>query len=195
MRACRSWKKSRRKGEPPKISASGTGYSVEHLGRARERISWQAYCTFAQNIRRFWADEELFEFGTQTLGHPAARNIRHFAEFLVDAIDLYRLAVRVARWNISCIEVLLLEIDPRNLRMTFRMLPGYQPCEGYFLVTRGVVAAIPELIGLPRAEVTRSDHRIVGLFRYSSHSLEEVAAHAASPCACGRKTAIEELGS
>ena len=153
-RLLEEWQKA---GLSPAELVAGSGCPAEQLYDKHARISWASYRRIMANARRLWDDQGFFELGLVILDTPWAKHVAIPAKLLATALDCYRWIARprvgVARQTFTCVEHTLREVCPGRLVMTSTMGKGYPPCREYFLVTRGALAALPRLLGLPLAVV------------------------------------------
>ena len=135
----------------------GSGCSAEQLFDKRERISWASYRAIMVNARQLWDDEGFYQLGLVILDTPWAKHITIPLRLLATPLDAYRWMTTprtgMAGQTFTCIEHRLRQLAPGRLVMNSTMREGYPPCREYFLVTRGALASLPRLFGLPPAEV------------------------------------------
>jgi PAS domain S-box-containing protein len=108
------------------------------------------------NASQIWSDEELVDIGRAFMRSPWARPISVVARLLYSAADFYRWTARpgpISGRHFSCIQPMYREIGPNQSKMEFMMQRGYEPCREFYLVTLGVLASMPTVLGLEPATV------------------------------------------
>ena len=160
--ACRSFGRLLEEWEKAGLSRAAlvedSGCSAAQVYDKRERISWSSYRTIMSNARRLWDDEGFYELGLVVLDTPWAKHITIPMRLLATPRDGYRWMSEagnsVTRQTFTCVHHRLRQVAPGRLEMDSSMQDGYPPCREYFLITRGALAALPRMFGLPLAEVS-----------------------------------------
>ena len=159
--ACRSFGRMleewQRAGLSREALVEGSGCSVEQLHDKHARLSWNSYRVIMANARQLWDDDGFVELGRVIMNTPWARPLTIPARLVSSARDLYRWITRpgkgIARQIFTCVRYRLEEAGPNRLVLDAEMKRGYPPCREFFLVTKGTLAALPQIIGLGPSQV------------------------------------------
>lgn len=132
-------------------------YTLDYLKDTKKDIEWHVFCQIMINTRAIWNDEDYVKLGTQTVQRTAYHILKMMASLVLTAKDAYRLTVSPRRGIGSqyfrCITPSLKEIEEGHLEITLTLPPGYQYCNEFFLITKGVFVALPFLLKLKQSKV------------------------------------------
>ena len=150
------FQKLQEKDLPPETLTAGVTYPLELLRNKHERIDWDSYCTIAANAGKIWSDEELVNIGSDFIKSPWFRPVGLVARLLYTAKEFYIWTARPSldsNRDFTCIEPSVKELGSDRLELVAHMKPGYKLCREYFLITKGVLAAMPTLLSLRSAQI------------------------------------------
>ncbi|MCW5806111.1 MAG: hypothetical protein KIT31_27350 [Deltaproteobacteria bacterium] len=139
--------------------AAGTGYAFAHLANPRERISWAGFARFAANVGEHLGAAGLIAAGGRSLESPVFRALV-LPGRLLDPIAIYLWAMGPsgpAQQLIAAIDGAITRVGPAQLRLELRMKPGYAPSRENHLLLEGALAAMARVLGMPSAEVVRTE--------------------------------------
>ena len=139
---------------------SGVGKDATYLKNQDNRISWTAFCTLMRNAENIWAKEELISIGGEWIHSPLAARLSGLLRLFFRPADIYKWGARNDKGKandiVACMSSTILMADQRNLILDIIMHDGYEICDGYFTLNIGGLETIPQLLGLPKAKVSRS---------------------------------------
>jgi hypothetical protein len=131
-----------------------TGYTVEHVKDPGKRMSWDGFRTLMSNAGSVLPDDELVELGKTIVDSVPIRPFVLMARLLFSVQGLYRWGTeRLMTQDHTCVRGRMYESGPRQLRLEFDLLPGYEPCREWYLVGKGNLIALPTTLGLKPAGV------------------------------------------
>jgi signal transduction histidine kinase len=144
------------KGLPPDVLLQGTSYDIQKITDKHERVDWSTYVKIISNARSVWNEGEFVAMGATFRRTPVMRAFAVVARLLFGARDLYRwIATRggVGNQMFTCIQPSYLETGGNRIRIEMVLDEGFEPCREMFLITRGSLASMPLILGLPAARV------------------------------------------
>ncbi|MBW8012548.1 MAG: GAF domain-containing protein [Chloroflexi bacterium] len=163
------FQESIRRGLPQEALTAGVDYSLEYLLDQDERIDWESYRTIAKNFAGTLDDEQgLVDYGSYFIQSSVAKPFAIVAKLLYSPVEFYSWVVqpKTGPGNIfmSCVDGKMREIEPRHLVVELAMHPGYAVCREFFLITQGIMIALPSTLGLGESSVQMEE--IQGGIRY-----------------------------
>jgi signal transduction histidine kinase len=134
---------------------AGVPYSSEHLKDRHERIDWSAFTRFMENAGALWTEDQLIEIGAGLFRNPFLLPMKLIGRLLFTAKDFYTW-VNSTSGNqfFTCVDATWREIGDNRIVTELRIKDGYEPCRGFFLVTKGGLACFPNVLSLRSAAVT-----------------------------------------
>jgi len=157
--SCRAFapffRECRRQKLPPDFLTSGTEYTVDHLRDAHEWVSWQDHARIAANAHRVFSDEDLERMGGDFIKNPLFRAITVVARLLFSTKEFYRWGYSEAgpKQIFKCVHSDYHELAENRFSLELTIPTDYPPCPEFFIITRGGLAQVPRLFGLPPASV------------------------------------------
>jgi PAS domain S-box-containing protein len=150
-----------RKGLPPETLTRGTGLLVSHFLDRDQRIYWDTFERLMANVAKVWSPGELVEMGRRFGSTGVARSFAPIGWLLLTPLGCYRLFARERppgiRFYFRCFEASVWELDLGQLVFEVMAKPGYLPCPTYWHYLEGILTAMPRLVGLSDAAVTRKE--------------------------------------
>lgn len=137
---------------------AGTSVSAEKLNSRTERIDWADFVAIMSNLRPHFTDEEYVAIGRSTMRTPGLRFASVVARLMLAPIDLYRWMHQphtgLGNQYFAGVTSTYREESPNRLVMEMTLPEGFEMCWEFFLVVSGNHEVLPELFGLPPANVT-----------------------------------------
>jgi signal transduction histidine kinase len=144
------------RGVDPSILVEGTVYTPKQLASKDERVEWTTLLRILQNGRAVWTREQLLALGKKSTEGPLVQFIGVVAKIRFSVAGFYQWVTApdgVASQMITCVKIRSKPDGPGQLTVDFRMEPGYEPSEEFFLITQGTYAAMPRMMGASPAKV------------------------------------------
>jgi PAS domain S-box-containing protein len=150
-----------KRGFDPSILTEGAYVTPDQLRDRQQRISWATFRTVLTNSAKVWSDAELIELGGILVKSRPLRFFTRLTRLFYTAEDVYKMICEVTRsdgyLDFTCIDNSFRRLGPHHVRIDVTLHPGYRLSREFFVVTQGTFAALSELVGLPSAEVERSE--------------------------------------
>ncbi len=131
--------------------------ALEMLNARRGRVSWDLFRHVMSNAGEIWSDAELFEIGSQFSRSRFSTRIAFISRLFFDPLDLYYWSSSSRRLGLHpffhALRDEVRELGDHELEITTRVLEGYRRCPELEHILHGVRTALPQLVGLPRANV------------------------------------------
>jgi hypothetical protein len=159
---------AKKKGVSPESLCVGTGYNLDHLRTAKERIEWPAYVAFLKNCARIWSEEEFVALGGKVFRSPIIRPLSLVARLLFTPIGVYKWMndeKGPGKQLFQCIDTKISIESSTSLSLSLAVAGGLELSREFFWVTKGSFIDLPRLFGLPPAEVQLSWTERGGVYR------------------------------
>jgi signal transduction histidine kinase len=151
-------REAQRRRIPVERLAEGVPYDRAHLMNGKERIHWHEFARIMENARQFWSEDDLIEIGARMVLSPWMLPINLVARLLLTPKAFYFWVNRpdqgAGNLMFTCIRPSCRETGPNELAIELKLAEGYPPCREFFVLTIGGFIAIPQVVGLKRAQVT-----------------------------------------
>lgn len=136
---------------------AGTSVTPAKIESKRERIDWAEFVAIMKNVRPHFTDEEYLAIGRTTMSTPALKFALVIARLAVAPIDIYRWmnTPREGLGNqlFACIVPSYRQISANQIVVELALPEGFEPCWDFFIVSSGAFEALPQLFGLPPAQI------------------------------------------
>ena len=152
---------------PPNVLCGGLNYPLTVLRNKHERIEWHVFCRVIANSSPL-SDEEFVDLDRESvLRVRNSPESRRWADFFSPA--LISTGGSTARQSalehqlFTCINPTVTQIDGNRLIVTLQLVPDYEHCREFFLITRGCLEMASTYMGLKpsRVEMHEVDHGAV----------------------------------
>ena len=140
-----------KKGLSPETLTEGVDYSLEHLLTKEERIDWSSYRTIMANAGNIWSDEELVGIGRTSVKSPWMKHFKVVARLLLTSGDFYRWGHQFFNRGsgaFSCGQSSYRQLGSNHFLTEITMQNGYEPRREIFLIIKGIMIAMPTVLGL-----------------------------------------------
>ncbi|NVB81921.1 MAG: response regulator [Kofleriaceae bacterium] len=147
----------RERGVDPRRLVEGTPYTARDLAKKDERVEWTALVRMMENARSLWTRDQLLRLGERSTEGPLVQFIGVVARIRFSVAGFYQWVTAetgVASQMITCVKTSSRVLGPGRIAVEFKMSRGFAPSEEFFLITQGTYAAMPRMVGAPRATVT-----------------------------------------
>ncbi|MGZ3424257.1 MAG: hybrid sensor histidine kinase/response regulator [Polyangiales bacterium] len=136
----------------------GLPVDLEVLRDVRKRIPWNVYVDFLDNAERVIGDlAELEKFGAAMVKAPAYRFFQTAARYVVTTRQLHELGSRyVAPVLFPDLPFEVRELTDHRLVLHCELPPMWRTSPAFFAISRGCLASISTLLGLPPSIVNGS---------------------------------------
>ena len=135
----------------------GTTLSVETIRDSKARISWADVCTIHRNLRPYFSEQELVQFGHSFFRSRALRYVFLIARPLLSPMGFYRWTTTPRKGAgaqvFACITPRFEEISSDECVIELTLPDGYEVSWEFFLITRGSFEEAPRLLGYGAAKV------------------------------------------
>jgi signal transduction histidine kinase/DNA-binding response OmpR family regulator len=132
-------------------------YSHAHLSNKNERIGWDDFCTIVRNLKTIWSDADFESLGSRVIESASFYGSMTASRLFFNSPDLYiwvnRNSSGPGAQLFTCIHSTTTIVRPNHLSVTLSLLPDYQYCHEFFMITKGALTTTPTLIGLPPSRV------------------------------------------
>jgi signal transduction histidine kinase len=136
---------------------AGTSLTIATIRNAKERISWGDVCTIHSNLRPYFTDQELVEFGHSFFRSRALRYVFLIARLLLSPMGFFRWTTTPGRGGgaqvFACITPRFQQLSPDQCEIELTLPQGYEVSWEFFLITRGSFEEAPRLLGYGAARV------------------------------------------
>lgn len=163
----------RERGLPFERLLSDVAFSAAHLENPHERIPWDAYAALMKNAASHLSDEDFDTCGASFIARSRVwRPAQVVARLLFDAREFYIWTNTAGTGGgnqlFSCIQVTWEDVERGRMRMRLAIPPDRRASREFFVTTRGGLAAMPQVLGLPSAsvEMTLEERAAVYDIRY-----------------------------
>jgi signal transduction histidine kinase len=147
----------RKKRIAPNVLIEGTTLDAATLRNKNERVDWGVYLAVMRNSRRYFDDEEYVRMGGSFLRSPLIRPFAVIGRLLFTSHDHYRWLssgrAGAGGQLFTCIEPSCEDLSPDRIAIELKLPEGYEACWDFFLITKGTLIALPNLLGLRDAVV------------------------------------------
>ena len=143
---------------PEKIFA-GLTFPVSHLRDTSRWIDWATLCELTGRMSEHLSEADLYEMGTQSFDAPVYKYVGAAIGTFLSLEKAYVFSFgRKGLFHryYTCFTTEVREVGPGRLDLDLRMKPGYPVNPEFQLAVFGQLAAMPKVMGLPRATVTRT---------------------------------------
>ena len=141
----------------PEAVCKGVPYPIDYLQNKNERIEWDVYCRMIANLRPSLSDNEFERMGFKATQSVPFRALLVVARLLFTGPDLYFWwttgANAPGRQLFNCLASKIVRTGGNHVILDLALLPGFQYCREFFVITKGSMAAGTVLIGLDPAQV------------------------------------------
>ena len=132
----------------------GSPFARVAVSRPHARVRWDDWAQLTDRFAERLTRDQLIESGCLALNPEFMGGVFGIAGIFTDIRDVYRLGItwigpqmyRSLSFTYDASRVDELEIG-------IRVRPGFRPCEAWFVIFIGVLRSLPQLYGLPTAEV------------------------------------------
>jgi signal transduction histidine kinase len=146
----------------------GCTYPLSHLRDPEARVSWQVVARIMEQAEPHLDDAAYDEIALVFTRQPEFQVLAVAGRLLLSPVDLYRWIshprIGTGSMEVACVGANLVELEPTRLLLELTLAPGYEPSPVYWRLSRGVIAIVPCLVGLPPAEVTLTDLGATGRY-------------------------------
>ncbi len=153
----------KRKGIPLEPLFRDLGVPLSQLRDKRKRLDWSVFVLLNRRISdALGGSEALLRIGHEILSTAVWRPLQMMISLVASPASIYSIMDRGGKLMFSNITSV---VEPRgaDLQITLCLAEGYEVSEEYFLVTKGVLEAVPGVAGYPPSVVRmrRAGHRTV----------------------------------
>ncbi|MBL8627325.1 MAG: response regulator [Myxococcales bacterium] len=144
---------------PASLLTENTSCDLAVLRDKDERISWSEFQRIAANMRQIWTEDELRHLGELSIESPLVRFIGVIARLRFSVGQFYQWVAGpkgMASQMFSCLATSCRLDGAGRATVELRMLPGYAASRELWLVSEGTYAAMPQMLGAPRATTRAS---------------------------------------
>jgi signal transduction histidine kinase len=146
-----------RKGFSLEQLIAGTSIDVATLKSKHGRMDWADNCIVHRNLDAIFDDADLIHIGGTLFRSRAMRFASIIARLLFTPMGFYRWLNTprhgVGNQMFTCIRPLFREISDSECEVELTLPDGFEVCWGFFLMTKGATAEMPELLGYRAAQV------------------------------------------
>lgn len=130
-------------------------YSLQHLRRPFESISWDATAQILRNAAELWSCEKLAELGGKSITSKMFTPFFLIARMLYSVHDFYLwLGSSNGPQMVDSVSASSRSVSPDEVEMTLMVRDGYQMCREFFWVTLGGMRNMPTFMGFKPAEIS-----------------------------------------
>ena len=144
------WEEVRGLGHDPERLATDTGYTVEQLTSATERISWDGYVRLMHNLGTLLDDDQVVAVGSSSMESPFFRVLLLPARMLFGLDEILRWAFGANGPPAQLLPVndcTLVPLGRGHMRLELRVQPGYRASRESFLLLQGAVIGLARIAG------------------------------------------------
>ena len=138
----------------------GTAVPAAKLTSRTERIDWAEFVAIMKNMRPHFSDEEYVALGQTFLHSPGLRFAFVIARFAITPMAFYRWLNKprsgLGNQLFTCITPSHREVSANQLVVDLTLPESFEVCWEFFVIASGTSETVPELFGLPRANVVLS---------------------------------------
>ncbi|MCH7741500.1 MAG: PAS domain S-box protein [Proteobacteria bacterium] len=130
-------------------------YSIEHLKDTSRFIDWRSFVTFISNFSNYLTEAELLDAGRNSWKSGNLKVHSYIGRLLFNVRDQYLelFGPLGALVKLYPLEMSVIQMGPRRLRVFLTMKPGFPPSYTFHKVLAGQMMGLPESLGYPPAEV------------------------------------------
>jgi len=148
----------RARGVPLEPLVEGLPLGIDEIVRPSNRISWDDYIRFLENVLRvLGGPDEVERLGSEYSSQTGILGV--VASTVVSVRPIYHLG---ARWYgpslFSSTRATCEDLPDGRIRQTIEILPGYRDSELFFRLMRAALGSVPRLLAQGRAEVEMELH-------------------------------------
>jgi signal transduction histidine kinase len=151
------------------ILIEGTGYSIEYLRNAKNRIEWDVFCQILRNTRKVWSFEDLSKINQEYVKTPFFSYLGVVSRLLFNSRDLFAWIAKQsvgggAQLFSECVKSSFYHIGTDATVIRLEIEEPHTISEEFFWLTNGAFVSLPSLVGAGLAEVSMTSQGRVGTY-------------------------------
>lgn len=147
------------RGVSPEVIFAGLPFPVSHLRNTSRWVDWATLCELTDRMGEHVSEADLYEMGTQSFDTPVYKYVGAALGTFLRLEKAYGFSFGpkgLFHRYYTCFTSEVREVGPGRLELDLRMKPGYAVNPAFQLAVFAQLAAMPKVMGLPRATVART---------------------------------------